>query len=86
MDEELSNIYYSSVKGQILPLNNLSMGSNRPIIERDSGLINLEIDIFSKIKEISKDDEVLRSNYKISDLKTFSVEDAIRELKELGEF
>lgn len=62
------------------------MGSNNTIIERDSVLINLERNVFSKLNELTKDHEIVkRPEYKNTGLKTFSVEDAIRELKEMGE-
>lgn len=86
METELSNIYSSYVK----PKGSISMsgGSFRgTTYERDPYYSNLENSIFSKMSELVKEPEQKKlPDYKSNDIKTLSVEDAIKELIALGQF
>ena len=86
METELSNLYSSHVK----PRGSVSTSGGSfggATYERDPYYTNLELSIFCKISEIAKDPEEKKlPEYKTNDIKTLSVEDAIRELRELGEF
>lgn len=84
MDKSLSDIYSSSVRGKRSHF--YSMGSNSfSEFERDPNLIKLENSVFGKIRELTKEEELPIKKLPQNELKTYSVEDAIRELKELGE-
>lgn len=85
MDKSLSDIYSSSVRGKRSHF--YSMGSNSfSEFERDPNLIKLENSVFGKIRELTKEEEEQPiKKLPQNELKTYSVEDAIRELKELGE-
>lgn len=87
MDNQLSDIYSSQVK----PRGDISKGSSSifgATYERDPHFVNLEQNVFSKIQNLieePKQSQIL-PDYKKDNLVKFSVEDAIKELKELGEF
>ena len=50
----------------------------KSLIERDKTINKLEFDVFSKIKELCKDD--IEVEIKKNGIKTISFEDAIKEL------
>jgi hypothetical protein len=86
MDKQLSDIYSAQVK----PKGDVSISSSGmfgAIYERDPYFSNLELNIFSKLENLIKDNEQKPSlpDYKKNNMVKFSLEDAIRELKELGE-
>lgn len=81
---ELGDVYSKLVTKKSISLSNLSNGFSSPQIERDSQLIKLENQVFNKIKDLVKEEQP-QKNPPQNELKTLSVEDAIRELKELGE-
>jgi hypothetical protein len=75
---DLSDVYSNNVKNT--RISNLSVGSHSiPPFERDPTIKKLEEDLFAKIKEISPP-EIIVNHDKISKIKTFSFEDAIKEL------
>ena len=84
MNDNLSDIYSNFVKPKKSNISNLSYGFNSPELERDPKIVSLEQQVFGKIKELTREEEC-KKPLQNSDLKTYSVEDAIRELKELGE-
>ena len=75
---DLSDVYSNNVKNT--RISSLNIGSHSiPPFERDPTIKKLEEDLFAKIKEISPPEPVINSN-KISEIKNFSFEDAIKEL------
>ena len=84
MDSELANLYSRSVspRGQVGMSGGGSFGGTS--FERDPHFVNLEQSVFSKISELTKENEtVRRPENKSNGLRTVSVEDAIRELQML---
>lgn len=84
MEKELSDIYSSQVK----PKGDISKGSSSifgATYERDPHFVNLEQNVFSKIQNLIEEPKQILPDYKKDNLVRFSVEDAIKELKELGE-
>lgn len=86
MDKQLSDIYSSQVK----PKGDISRSSSSifgATYERDPHFSNLESNVFSKLGDLIKDTEQkqILPDYKNNTLVRFSVEDAIKELKDLGE-
>lgn len=85
MDQDLSNIYSSSVKNR----GSLSLGlsnpfSGSPQMERDPALRNLENSVFSKIAELTKEHDIVSlPKVKNNSLRTVSYEEALKELLEL---
>lgn len=85
MEPELENLYYSTVRprGQIRMSGGGTFGATS--FERDPHFINLEQSVFSKISELTKENEtVRRPENKSNGLRTVSVEDAIKELQMLN--
>lgn len=85
MEQDLSNIYSSSVQGKGAVSTRLfSSTSGSPMFERDPALRSLENSVFSKINELTKCHEAPKSPVnKTSDLRAVSVEEAMKELLEL---
>lgn len=84
MEPELANLYSSTVRprGQVRMSGGGSFGGTS--FERDPHFINLEQSVFSKISELTKENETVRKpENKSNGLRTVSVEDAIRELQML---
>jgi hypothetical protein len=85
MDKSLGDIYSSSVqsKGGVYSI----FGSSKHFTqtERDPNLVKLENSVFQQIRELTKEEEPIKSLPQNNNLKTYSVEDAIKELKEMGE-
>lgn len=82
---ELGDVYSQMVPKKIAP--SLSFGMHAPEYERDSKLTSLEYSVFSKLNELTKE---IAPPQKVNvstktELKQYSVGDAIRELKELGQ-
>jgi hypothetical protein len=88
MEPNLERIYSNQVqpKGSVRTGNG-SGSSFGPIYERDPALRNLEVSVFSKINELTKqfEEPTNRPDYKKNNLEVVSIEDAIKELLELGE-
>lgn len=85
MEKDLANIYSSNVqpRGTVSSSGGSFVGAT---YERDPYYTNLENNIFSKMSELVKEPEQQKlPEYKSNDIKVLSVEDAIRELRELGE-
>ena len=82
---DLGDVYSQMVPKKIAA--SLSFGMHAPEYERDSKITSLEHSVFSQLNELTKnfDSPKKEPEIKQSELKTYSVEDAIRELKELGE-
>lgn len=78
---ELGDVYSKQVKKSVIP--NLSVGSHSiPPFERDPNLIKLESDVFSKLKSlIPKESQPIPTQK--AEVKTFNLEDAIKELAEM---
>ena len=85
MDKSLSDIYSSSVQGRKSHFSSLGVLNHSPQTERDPNLIRLEYSVFQQIRELTKDEEPIKKLPQNNDLKTYSVEDAIRELRDMGE-
>lgn len=79
----LENIYSNVSKS---PIKSLSVGSNFPQIEKDPTIKKLTEDVFSQMAELDKQDnpnpEPIVANS--PELKTFSFEDAIKELHSMA--
>lgn len=79
----LENIYSNVSKS---PIKSLSVGSNFPQIEKDPTIKKLTEDVFSQMAELDKKDnpnpEPIVANS--PELKTFSFEDAIKELHSMA--
>lgn len=82
---DLGDVYSQMVPKKIAA--SLSFGMHAPEYERDSKITSLEYSVFSQLNELTK--EIAPSKKEDisikTELKQYSVEDAIRELKELGE-
>lgn len=80
---ELSDIYANRVKKS--PVNTLSVGGHFPSIQtRDSTINKLEVDVFSKMKEIvGKDSAINIQNISKPSVKSLSFEEALKELSNL---
>lgn len=74
----LESVYSNQVKRKSLGGMSVPIGS---LIERDPTISELERNIFEKIKEISPPEEIPK---KTLEVRTFSVEDAIKELIEMS--
>jgi hypothetical protein len=85
MDKSLSDIYSSSVKGRKSHFSSLGILNHSTQTERDPNLVKLENSVFQQIRELTKEEEPIKSLPQNNNLKTYSVEDAIKELKEMGE-
>lgn len=81
---DLSEIYANRVKKS--PVNTLSVGGHFPSIQtRDSTINKLEVDVFSKMKEIvGKDSASNIQNIPKPSIKSLSFEDALKELASLN--
>jgi hypothetical protein len=78
---DLSDVYSKNVKNT--RISNLTVGSHSiPPFERDPTIKKLEEDLFAKIKEISEPEPVINTT-NLSNLKQFSLEDAIKELQSM---
>ena len=83
----LADVYTSTVRGKGIVIGSGLGSIGGPIYTRDQNLVKLENDIFSKIAEIGND--IAKDNspniplLKQQNIKTISVEDAIKELLEL---
>lgn len=86
MDKQLSDIYVSQVrpKGDISRSSSSIFGAT---YERDPNFSNLEATVFSKIQNLIEEprQSQILPDYKNNNLVRFSVEDAIKELKELND-
>jgi|LakMenE18May11ns_1017448.scaffolds.fasta_scaffold9742029_1 hypothetical protein len=76
----LESVYSNQVKKKSLGGMSVPIGS---LIERDPTISELERNIFEKIREISPPEEPTYSK-KSLEVRTFSVEDAIKELIEMS--
>lgn len=85
MDKSLSDIYSSSVQGRKSYISSLSILNHSPQTERDPNLVKLENSVFQQIRELTKEQESPIKNLPQNELKTYSVEDAIKELIDMGE-
>jgi hypothetical protein len=84
MDQELANVYSRSVspRGQVRMSGGGSFGGTS--FERDPHFISLEQSVFSKISELTKEEQTTpRPENKSNGLRVVSVEDAIKELQML---
>ena len=84
MESDLSNIYANNVryKGQIPSGSMMSSGGTS--FSRDPYFVNLEQSVFSKIADLTKDyNPPNKPEVKSNNLKSISVEDAIKELLQL---
>jgi hypothetical protein len=81
---DLSEIYANRVKKS--PVSTLSVGGHFPSIQtRDSTINKLEIDVFSKMKEIiGKDSPTNNQNIPKPSVKSLSFEEALKELSNLN--
>jgi hypothetical protein len=59
----------------------LSVGSNFPLIQKDPIINKLENDVFSLMNELDKKENPIPIVTKSQELKSFSYEDAIKELQ-----
>lgn len=85
MDKSLGDIYSKSVQGRKSYFSSLGVLNHAPQTERDPNLVRLEHSVFQQIRELTKDQEPVKSLPQNSNLKTYSVEDAIKELMDMGE-
>ena len=83
---DLGDVYSQMVPKKIAA--SLSFGMHAPEYERDSKITSLEHSVFSQLNELTKEIAPPKKEdiSPKTELKQYSVEDAIRELKELGEF
>jgi hypothetical protein len=61
-------------------ISTLSSGGRMPMIEKDQTINKLTNDVFSQMEAIDKKDNPIPDIVNSSELKTFSFEDAIKEL------
>jgi hypothetical protein len=73
----LDEIYSKQVKKTAIT--NLSVGGNMPSIERDPNIVKLEKDVFAKMRSICPPDPK-ENKPSVLGVKTFSFEDAVKEL------
>lgn len=78
---DLSDIYTNRVNKK--SITNISMNGNAPIFERDPIFSKLENDVFSKLKEISSPEPICNIPANKNIIKTFTFEDAIKDLANL---
>jgi hypothetical protein len=78
---ELSDIYANRVTKKTIT--SISMNGNAPSFERDPIFSKLENDVFSKLREISSPEPICNTPSNKHTVKTFSFEDAIKDLANL---
>lgn len=82
---DLGDVYSQMVPKKIAA--SLSFGMHAPEYKRDSRITSLEHSVFSQLNELTKEIAPPKKEdiFPKTELKQYSVEDAIRELRELGE-
>lgn len=78
---DLKDVYSNQVKRTSVSSNGFGFGGNFPTIEKDPTINKLEIDVMRQLANLMPQEEILHPS--ITNVKTLSPEDAIKELLEM---
>lgn len=88
MEPNLEKVYSSQVQPKGSVGTGSGVGSFGAVYERDPHFRKIENSVFSKINELTREFEEpkpTREEYKKTEVKPVSIEDAIKELLQIGE-